>query len=221
MTNDTVDNRRLRFVLATMGISLAGFLLNAWIMGGWKVATGINLAVDLLLIGYTVHTGDRLLRRLLALAAVASVIELLVADPWFINRGILFYVPGGPFLFESPLYMPLGWIFVLVQLGTIAEWLNRRWGLASATLLSGILGGINIPIYEQLAKSGRLWYYEGCPAVLSTPYFVIGSELLVGLSLPWLVARMAKGGFAMAMFLGVPTGLWIWIAGLIGFKLLC
>lgn len=221
MTNTTPDNRRLLFVLATMGLSLGGFALTAWLKGGWECATALNLGVDLLLLGYAVSARDGLVGKLFLLGTAASVVELLVADPWFINRGILFYVPGGPFLNESPLYMPFGWIYVLVQLGTISEWLTRRWGLTASTLATGVLGGLTIPIYEQLAKAGRLWYYEGCPAVLDTPYFVIGSELLIGLSLPFLVARAARGGIFRLVMLGVLSGLWMWVAGLLAFKLLC
>src|SRR4030095_1213166 len=184
------DSRRLKFVLATMGLTLAGSIVSAVFKLGWVSALVLNVGTDALILWYIVHYRDGVLGRLFLFGAAAGIVELLTADPWAVHHGGLVYSPHGPFVVDSPLYMPLGWIYVTLQIGYLAIWIAQRWGLTAAILGSGVIGAINIPTYESLAKFADWWIYQGTPMIFHTPYYVILGEALIGLALPLLVVRL-------------------------------
>ena len=52
--------------------------------------------------------------------------------------------------------MPFAYIVVLVQLGYLAYWMTQKWGVGTATILSGVIGGVNVPLYEFTGEGRRL-----------------------------------------------------------------
>lgn len=219
--SEPVRSGTLKLAIATMVASLGGYGVIAWFAGGWKPATILNLSIVAVLLAWALFTKDELLKKLLVFGGVAGVVELYTGDPWFIRREVLVYNEGGPFLVDSPFYMPFAWAYVVVQLAVIALWLIDRYGMPKAAAIVAVLGAGSIPLYESLAKNAQLWIYQGCGEIFSAPYFVILAEMLIALSFPFLGDRVRKSGYAMAAVLGAAAGLWMWVAGMIGYKLVC
>ena len=211
----------LKLAIATMVASLGGYGVIALFGGGWKPATVLNLAIVAVLVGWALASKDELLKKLLVFGGVAGIVELYTGDPWFIRREVLIYNEGGPFLVDSPFYMPFAWTYVVVQLAVIALWLIDKFGMPKAAVIVAVLGAGSIPLYESLAKNANLWIYQGCAEIFSAPYFVIFAEMLIALSFPFLGDRVRRSGYGMALALGAIAGLWMWIAGVIGYKLVC
>lgn len=176
-----------------MVLSLAGSIVSAVIDGGWISATVLNVAIDLLILWYIVRYRDGFLGRLLLMGIAGGLVELLVADPWALRSGTLVYEGDGPFIVDSPLYMPLGWAYVLLQIGYLSWWVLQQRGLLAAIGVAALLGGTNIPIYEMLARAAHWWYYQYVPMILGAPYYVLLGEALIGLALPF--TRSSGGAF--------------------------
>jgi hypothetical protein len=213
------DQRRFSLVMLTMGLTLAGSAVSAVIRGGWVSATVLNVAVDLLILGYIIRNRDGLLGRLLLMGFVAGLVELLTADPWAVRSGTLVYEAAGPFINYSPLYMPLGWAYVLMQIGYIAWWVLQSRGLGPAIVATTILGGTMIPVYEALAKSANWWIYQNVPMIFGAPYYVILGEALIGMALPFIVRPVAARGLAWSVVLGIALGCWTWVSAIVAYRL--
>jgi hypothetical protein len=213
------DDRRCKFVLSTMALSLAGSVVSAAIDGGWQSATVLNLVVDAILVTYIVRNRDGLLLRLLIMAVAAGIVEVVVADPYFVGNHTLVYPHEGPFIIDSPLYMPLGWAYVLLQIGYVAWWVMQQRGDTAAIVVSTLLGGTNIPMYEALARRADWWYYQDVPMIIGAPYYVILGEAFIGLALPFLVKPLAARTVAWSVWLGLALGLWTLVSGVLAFRL--
>lgn len=77
-----------------------------------------------------------------------------------------------PALWRFPVCMPFAWEIVAVQLGYVGLWLWQRfngWGLATV----GILGALNLPLYEEIARRINWWAYRNCRMISYTPYYII------------------------------------------------
>jgi hypothetical protein len=117
--------------------------------------------------------------------------------------------------------MPFAWATVFLQLGYIAWWAGQRWGLLRAAIGITILGALNIPTYEYLAKASNLWIYQGVKLLFDTvPYYVILAEALICLALPWLVTWMQKKPIKWSVLFGVVEGFWIWGVGVLAYWLI-
>jgi hypothetical protein len=213
------DAKRLTFVVLTMVISLAGSIVSALIDGGWLSATILNVVVDLLIIWYIVTNRDVFLGKLLVMGIVGGIIELLFSDPWAVNGGTLVYERGGIFIIDSPLYMPLGWAYVLLQIGYLSWWVLQQRGVVASVLVATILGGTNIPTYEALARSAHWWYYQHVPMIVGAPYYVILGEAFIGLALPFIVKPLAVRGFGWSVVLGMALGGWTYVSAIIAYRL--
>lgn len=205
-------NRRLKFVLFTLALTVAWNFSSSFLGWGWMTATLITFLILLLNLVYIYRYRDAWLGRILLFSLAAGWTELL-ADRWLVNvTGTLAYAPGGPFILRSPLYMPFAWTNVLVQLAYLGWWLSNRFRLPLASLLIGLFGAINIPLYEQWAKGANWWVYSNARMIGSTPWYIIGGELLIVLTLPALMRLAQKTPAAWSLALGVAQGLWIWAA---------
>jgi uncharacterized protein DUF6989 len=211
------DDKRCRFVLLTMVLSLAGAAVCATIRGGWQSAMVLNVVIDTVLVGYIVRNRDALLLRLLIMALAAGVVEVAISDPYFVGNHTLVYPQEGPFIIDSPLYMPLGWAYVLLQLGYVAWWVMQQKGDTAAILVSTLLGGTNIPMYEALARRADWWHYQDVPMILGAPYYVILGEAFIGLALPFIVKPLANRSVISSVWLGLALGVWTLISGLLAF----
>jgi len=213
------DNKRCRFVLLTMVLSLAGSAVCALIRGGWQSATVLNVIIDTMLIGYIVRNRDGLLLPLLIMAVAAGVVEVGISDPYFIGNHTLVYPHEGPFIVQSPLYMPLGWAYVLLQIGYIAWWVMQQKGVVGAIVVSTLLGGTNIPMYEALARRANWWYYRDVPMFIGAPYYVILAEAFIGLALPFIVRPLAARSPLSSIWLGLLLGVWTLVSGVLAFRI--
>jgi len=93
-----------------------------------------------------------LLARFLLFGVVVGLTEL-AADAWLVDytRTLDYSIGGGPMIWRSPLWMPLAWEVVAVQFGYIGLRLWERFG-KTGLLMIGLLGAINIPFYEEMAR---------------------------------------------------------------------
>lgn len=202
------EKRRTRFVVVTI---FAMLLLNvpAAIGGwGWKSAAFNTALVLVIYVVFALRTRDVLVMRWLLFGVFAGLTEL-AADYWLVtSTKSLVYPVNEPHLVVSPAYMPFAWALVLVQSLGIADWLRHRMSLVWAALVTGLISGVNIPLYEHLAKDADWWYYQATPMLFNAPYYIILGEFLVGLPLVWLAAALAKRREpAWAAGLGIAEGL--------------
>ena len=145
------ERNRLRFVLVTLAIVATWIVINSFFFTGWVTAAILAFGMLTVDVIYIIRAGDRLLAKFLYFGLVAGFVELL-ADAWLISSTkTLYYEFGEPLLIESPVYMPVAWAVILVQIGYIGYFIHLRWGLLRATLLTGLLGGAIIPVYEYCA----------------------------------------------------------------------
>ncbi len=212
-----VGTARFRLVVITMVITVAASIVGALFAPGWVLPTAVNILVDGAFIAFIWIRRDSILGRLFLMGIVAATIELLISDPTFVQRHVLVYMPGGPFVVDSPLYMPMSWIFLIVQIGSLSRWCIEKWGLGTAVAIMGALGAINGPSYEYLAQYSKLWIYQDCWMIRGLPIFVIVSELLIGMSLPLAVVRLPGLTLPLTVLVGIVIGLWTWITGVVTF----
>jgi len=214
------ETTRVRFAVLTIGIVFVGVIaasLHPW--GSWTAAL-ITAFASLLIGGFIAIRRDALLFRFLVVTAVCGWVELL-ADWYFIEVvPALVYQPEGPFVASSPLYMPFAWMMMLWSLGLVARWMDRRWGLAAATIGVCLIGGLNMPLYEYLAEQAGWWYYEGVSGIGNAPFFVMVAEALTAAALP-LAFRITerRRHLVVAIGVGAALGAWIFVAAQIGFAL--
>ncbi len=216
----TIDSR-LKFVILTIVLSLVSDLIAWWLHTGWIGAAIITSVLNALIIGYIISTKDKLLARLFFFGILVGFGELPSDYLAVAVQQTLVYAPDEPFIWKSPFYMPFSWAVVMVQIGYIALWMIRHWGLTTATVLTGILGGINLPTYEFIAKQADFWYYQNCPMVFfdSTPVYVIAGEVLITLSLPVILHQVQKCRMITIAGWAVLEALWMVIATTIAYRL--
>jgi hypothetical protein len=180
----------------------------------------VNPLIVLAFVWAAVRLRDPALVALCWAGAGAALLELLIADPSFVSRDILLYEKGGPFVVDSPLYMPISWVYIVVQMGVISLWMVDRWGLARASLVMGAVGAINGPTYEWLAQYAGWWSYQDCWRIAGVPVFVIASEGAIGAVLPWTATQAVRRPPWLAFALGAGLGVFMWAAARVAFALL-
>jgi hypothetical protein len=203
------DPLRMRFTLFAMGLVLVSNTIGALTRAGPTfalVTTAITLAV---MVGWTIHRRDPVLARWLVIGLVAGWLEI-VTDEWLVrSTATLLYPQQPPMVGESPLYMPFAWTLVIAQLGVFGGWLAERMGVARATLVCALAGGLMIPLYEFLAHYANYWTYVATPMVWHAPYYIIVSEFLLVLPLVWMGRVAERHSLLFSGFLGIVEGLWM------------
>jgi hypothetical protein len=202
----------LTVVLATVVlnvVSVSLLVLVPW--SDWRTGAALNLVDNALLIGFALARRDGLLGRFLLFGLVVGLTEL-AADAWLVDStGTLDYsVGGGPMIWRSPLWMPLAWEVVAVQFGYLGLRLWERFGRVGL-LLVAILGTVNIPFYEEMARKIHWWQYSGCRMLSFTPWHIIVGELGIALALALLARRLRRGTWRTAITAGVAGGLSIFL----------
>ncbi|MFQ5976222.1 MAG: hypothetical protein ACE5J5_07910 [Candidatus Hydrothermarchaeales archaeon] len=153
-------------------------------------------------------------------AVVAGWVELL-ADRWLIVvTETLVYQPGGPFVVNSPLYMPFAWGVVLVQTAYVGWRILKSLGLVPAILLTSLLGTATIPVYEWWAKGAVWWYYRYARMWGVVPFYIILGEFLITGGLVLLLYLLEERPWWVALLFGVVQGLWIWVCYVVAFVLI-
>ena len=172
--------------------------------------------------------GGEILVRLFKMGLVAGVFEILV-DWWLVHgvsSGRLVYLTGNDVvLLGSPIWMPLAWACVIVELGypalRLLGWRARQWGmmptLAAASLACGAGAAVMVGAYEYFAARAGWWRYAPARAMLggSCALYIPLGEGLMFLTLPLLalpvvaaderpLAAVIVGGarFAVAIAVG-------------------
>jgi len=203
------QKRRDWFIGLTLALAVAWAIASSFARAGWLTATGLVALVLVLDVAFVARRRDPLLGRLLVMCLVAGFVELL-ADHWLVrSSGTLDYAPGGPFILTSPLYMPFGWAGALLQLAYLGVRLGQRLPAWGACLIVGLVGAINIPIYEHCARAAGWWAYKNTPMLGNAPHYIILGELLAVLLLP-LFARVAvRKPLGWSAALGVAYGLYL------------
>ncbi len=216
----TADRQRWTLTLATLGLSLVGDSISALFGLGWWAAALMTVILLTVYGLYVLVTRDAVIARLLLFGLVVGFGELPADAFGVTTTNTLVYWPGGPFIWDSPLYMPFSWITVVAQIGFIGAFFLPRWGTRRTMIAMAIFGGINIPIYEFLAKFAHFWYYQNTPLLLGvTPYYVILAEALLAMTLPLLAYRAMSARAGQVVVLGLLQALWIYIAGRIAYAL--
>jgi hypothetical protein len=213
LPNDPLEFRRLKVVLATIGINvIAVALLTLAPWSDWKTGLALNLFDNLLLLAFVALYHDRLLLRLMIFGLAVGFAEL-AADAWLVvyTRTLDYSIGGGPMLWRSPIWMPIAWEIVAVQFSCLGLWLRDRLGGMGLAVI-GLLGAINIPYYEEMAKRIHWWQYSGCRMISNTPYYIILGELLIAVAFTLLARRLRRDSFAPVLPAGVIGGAAIFVA---------
>ena len=210
-SSSTLERSRLTVVLITIGVNIVAVLLFSLMpFSDWRTGLALNLISNAVLMLHAMELHDRFMWRLMLFGLVVGFAEL-PADAWLVETtGTLDYsIGGGPMIWRSPIWMPLAWEIVAVQFGYIGtrliEW-RPVWGL----LLAGLLGAINIPFYEEMARQVKWWKYSNCPMLFHTPYFIILGEFGIVLMFAILARLVRTKNYRWAILAGVVGGLGIW-----------
>ena len=199
-------------VLATMAINLVAVsLLTLAPWSTWRTGAVLNLVDNCLLIGFVVVRRDAFLGRLLVFGLVVGFTEL-AADAWLVDytRTLDYSVGGGPMIWRSPLWMPPAWEVVAVQFGYIGLRLWDRFGRVGL-LLVALLGAINIPFYEEMARKIHWWQYSGCRMLSFTPWYIIVGEFGIALGLALLAQTLRRSSWPRAIAAGAAGGAVIFV----------
>ena len=220
--SDPREPARLRTVLITVAISVVSVLFFAdkpWSDGRTAVLLcGINTTVFAL---HILFYRDAAMARLLLFGACLGVVEL-VADALCVRfTGTLDYsVSNSAMIWESPWWMPPAWMLVGAQIGYLGARFVERVGAVRGAVASALIGAVNIPFYEEMARHAHWWEYQFCRMLpgTQTPLYIIVAELIIGLCLAPL-ARIAlrNGSWRHAAAAGILAGLATIAGGLIGF----
>jgi hypothetical protein len=210
--SDPLERPRLRLVLATVAINVLAVGLLVFVPGSdWRTGLALNLFDNALLLAFVLRRRDLFLARLMLFGLAVGFTEL-AADAWLVDytRTLDYSIGGGTMLWRSPLWMPLAWQVVAVQFGCLGLWLRDRfggWGL----VMIGVLGAVNIPYHEEMARRIHWWTYSGCRMISNTPCYIIVGELGIAIALTLLAKPLRRGGWKAAGLTGIAGGIAIFI----------
>jgi hypothetical protein len=140
---------------------------NFWAYAGLLIRAGLYMWAPDRLRGRGGETLDALFR----MGLVAGLLEILIdwALIHWVPTGRLVYLTGNDVvLLGSPIWMPLAWACVIVELGYPAL---RAYGLLrrrfpplvagiSVSVANGVLAGVTVGFYEYFAYRADWWKYE-------------------------------------------------------------
>ena len=210
---DPLEPKRLRIVIATIIINVVAVALLTFApWSDWRTGLALNLFDNALLVGFVLLHRDGLLARFMIFGLAIGFTEL-AADAWLVQytHTLDYAIGGGPMLWKSPLWMPFAWEVVAVQFGYLGLRLQEHFGRFGLVII-GLLGAVNIPYYEEMAKRIHWWKYSGCRMISGTPYYIILGEFLIAVAFAWLVRKSRRGGVASAILLGIMGGVAIFIS---------
>jgi Domain of unknown function (DUF6989) len=207
-----LENERLCIVIATVVINVITVLLLTFApWSDWRTGAALNVVDNFLLVGFTVVRRDALLARFLLFGVVVGFTEL-AADAWLVDytRTLDYSIGGGPMIWRSPLWMPLAWEVVAVQFGYVGLRLWERFG-TKGLLMIGLLGAINIPFYEEMARRIHWWQYSGCRMISFTPWYIILGEFGIAVAFALLARTLRRDSGPAAFVSGVVGGASIFV----------
>ena len=207
LSMDPLEPKRLRVLIATIVINVVAVALLAlapW--SDWKTGLALNLVDNALLLGYVYLHRDGLLLRFMIFGLFAGLSEL-AADAWLVDftHTLDYSIGGGPMLWRSPLWMPFAWQVVAVQFGYLGLRLQEHFGRFGLVII-GMLGAVNIPYYEEMARRLHWWRYSGCHLLSGTPLYIILGEFLIAIGFAVLARKFRRGHFVGSIAAGVVGG---------------
>ena len=217
--NDTsLERDRLRVVIATIVINIIVVSLLTYApWSDWRTGAALNFVDNCLLVGFALARRDALLARFLLFGLVVGFTEL-AADAWPVDymHTLDYSIGGGPMIWRSPFWMPLAWEVVAVQFGYIGLRLWERFGKLGLLVIA-LLGAINIPFYEEMARRIHWWQYSGCRMISFTPWYIILGEFGIALALASLARTLRRGSWHLAVAAGIVGGFSIFACYAIAF----
>ena len=211
-TDVRLERERLLVVISTIAINVAAVsLLTFAPWSDWRTGAALNFVDNCLLAGFALVRRDALLGRFLIFGLAVGLTEL-AADAWLVDytRTLDYSIGGGPIIWRSPVWMPLAWEVVAVQFGYIGLRLWERFG-KMGLLLIGMLGAINIPFYEEMARRIHWWQYNGCKMISFTPWYIILGEFGIALVFALLARTLRCGSWPVAVLIGLGGGASIFV----------
>jgi hypothetical protein len=203
-----LERARLYVVIATIVINIVAVsLLTFAPWSDWRTGAALNFVDNCLLVGFVLVWRDALLARFLLFGLVVGFTEL-AADAWLVDytHTLDYSIGGGPMIWRSPLWMPLAWEVVAVQFGYIGLRLWERFGKLGLLMIA-LLGAINIPFYEEMARRIHWWQYSGCRMISFTPWYIILGEFGIALTFALLARTVRRGSWRAAIVTGVAGGI--------------
>jgi hypothetical protein len=139
-------------------------------------------------------------------------------NAWLVDytRTLDYSIGGGPMIWRSPLWMPLAWEVVAVQFGYIGLRLCERFGKIGLLMIA-LLGAINIPFHEEMARRIHWWQYSGCHMISFTPWYIILSEFGIALAFALLARTLRRGSWREAVIAGTGGGFSIFVCYFLAF----
>jgi hypothetical protein len=201
---------RLWAVLATITFNVIGVaLLTLAPWSNWRTGLAMNIVDQAILLGVALRFRDALMARLWIYGLVTGLVEL-AADAWLVDftHTLNYSVGGGPLIWRSPAWMPFAWQIVTIQFSVLGMRL-MRWRPLAGLAITGLLGAVNIPYYEEMARSIHWWQYSGCRMISGTPYYIILGEFGIAVGIAWLAQRTIQGSWPKIIGAGTIAGLMI------------
>ena len=216
---DALQTARLRIVCGTILINvMAVALLTLAPWSDWRTGLALNAFDNLLLLVFVLQRRDSFLARMMLFGLAVGFAEL-PADAWLVGwtRTLDYSISGGPMIWRSPVWMPLAWEIVAVQFGCLGLWLCERFRAPAGLIAIGVLGAVNIPYYEEMARRIHWWQYSGCRMISNTPYYIIAGEFLIAAALAVLARLLPRAPWPRVVAIGVAGGVCIFIAYALAF----
>jgi hypothetical protein len=217
-----IRQQNTRFFLVAL-LLMVGLRFFAHITNiGWQFAALMAFGMTGIYAAFAYITHDRFLKLTLLMTVVAGFTEL-AADKWLIeSTRTLVYYPDEPFIVDSPLYMPFAWAMILTNIGYLGYLISLREDRWKTIVLTMLLGGTIIPLFEHWAKGANWWWYRNTPMIGYVPYYIILGEAIICAGLAWSLHQLKDTCYPKltALVLGIGSGLWIWLSYFIAYWLI-
>jgi hypothetical protein len=208
-------------MLGALALTIAANIIAATLHAGWVTATLADVVVGGYLGALSLRAAWRtVLARLALFGLVAGVLELATDAAGERVVHSLIYPVGGPFIWDSPLYMPFSWMLMLLQIGYLAWRLSALVAPWGAVTLTALFAGVYLPFSEELAYPAGWWRYAAAPGLGHTPFYVLLFEALVGASLSLLLVSLERWRWRDTIWRGVVAGAWMPAAALASWLLI-
>ena len=223
MTNDIhsapgTSKQMTTFIALTQGALVTWSVGSALLEAGPASAAIITYVLYAIYVAHAAIFRNPLMIKLLVFATIAGILELPTDDYLVTGIDSLVYPENEPMIWSSPLYMPLAWANVLIQLGYYGLLLARWKGVPAASVILCIAGGMYIPLYEHLAADANWWIYnQNTTMIFNAPVYVIVCEALISLSLPYLLHLAIEKNYKWTVGIGIVEGIWIFLSALIAY----
>ena len=78
-------------------------------------------------------------------------------------------------------------------------------------LMIGVLGAVNIPFYEEMARRIHWWQYSGWRMISYTPWYIILGEFGIAVTFALLARTLRGGSLRVAVVGGIAGGASIFV----------